>query len=163
MPRRGVFANEWVRPANARDAPAVHGLLLAEGLEHDFLPKEFVVCETDGRIVGCARAKSLPEGGTELASVAVARSVRGRGLARSMVQMVLLGARHPVYALTLVPEMAARAGFEPIPVQDLPSSLQTKASACATSGRPWTAMRLKRQEIRPLAPEPSSEPDFLDA
>jgi N-acetylglutamate synthase-like GNAT family acetyltransferase len=157
-----VFASEWVRPSNAKDAPAVRGLLLAEGLEHEFNPKEFVVCEADGRIVGCARAKPLPEGGTELASVAVARTHRGRGLARSLVQMVLLGARHPVFALTLVPEMLVRGGFEPIPVEELPSSLQAKAGACSASGRPWTAMRLRRVEVRPMPPEPDSEPDFLD-
>jgi len=158
-----VFASEWVRPATPRDAPAVRGLLLAEGLEHEFTPKEFVVCEADGHIVGCARAKSLPEGGTELASVAVARTHRGRGLARSLVQMVLLGARHPVFALTLVPEMLTRGGFEPIPVDDLPASLKAKAGACTTSGRAWAAMRLRRVEVRPLPPEPASEPDFLDA
>lgn len=157
-----MLSNEWVRPANSQDAPAVHGLLLAEGLEHEFVPKEFVVCEVEGRIVGCARAKSLPEGGTELASVAVARSHRGRGIARSMVQMALLGARHPVYALTLVPEWLANGGFDAIQASQLPSSLQAKAGACSTSGRPWKAMRLRRVGVPPAPAEPSAEADFLD-
>jgi N-acetylglutamate synthase-like GNAT family acetyltransferase len=124
--------------------------------------KEYVVAESGGRIVGCARAKALPEGGTELASVAVARSHRGRGLARSLVQMVLLGARHPVYALTLVPGMASRAGFEPMAAAELPPSLQRKVAACDAGGRPWHAMRLRRQDVRlaPLPPEP--DPQFLD-
>lgn len=154
--------SEWVRPANRKDAARVQLLLGTEGLDPEFRAAEFVVAEIDGRIVGCVRARPLPAGGTELASLVVEKSHRGRGLARSLVSMALLGAQHPVFALTLVPDFAGRAGFEPIPASDLPQSLQAKVSACDAGGRAWLPMRLRR--TAPLDPAPDAEgpPSFLD-
>lgn len=155
--------SEVVRPARAGDAARVQFLLSSEGLESEFVPREFVVAEHGGRVIACARAKPLPEGGTELGSVVVAKEFRRRGLARDLMSTALLGARHPVYALTVVPELAARAGFEPIEAAALPTSLQGKAGACNSGVKPWVAMRLRRITIAPLPPAmPETGPEFLD-
>lgn len=156
--------HEWVRAAKASDRDAVLRLLESENLPPEFVLREFVVCESRATVVGCARARPLPEGGTELASVVVAPGHRGRGLARSLVTIALLGARHPVYALTLVPELATRAGFEPIDASQLPASLQPKAASCACGDRAWRAMRMRRvQPTISLASPSPGPPDFLDA
>lgn len=144
----GMLLDEWVRPARPDDGPSVQKLLSVEGLEAEFVAREFVVCESDGRIVGCARAWRVPEGGTELASVVVDPAHRGRGLARSLAEAALLGAPHPVYALTLVPEMVQRGGFESIPEDALPPSLRAKATSCTAKGRPWRPMRLRQRSER---------------
>lgn len=136
-----------VRAALETDRPSVLRLLLQEGLEAQFLAREFLVLEHEGRIVGCARTKRLPEGGSELGSVVVEPGLRGRGFARPLVVQALAGAPEPVFALTLVPELAARAGFRPVDAKELPESLRAKAAACATQLRPWRPMRLS---VRPL-------------
>lgn len=150
-----MHSAEWVRPARPDDAEAVRALLESEALPAEFIATEFVVAEAEGRLIGCARARPLPEGGTELASVAVAPAYRGRGLARSLVMTALLGARHPVYALTLVPELAAHGGFDRIQRDDLPPSLQPKAAACDCGDGSWVPMRLRRVVL--LSPPPSGD------
>lgn len=151
-----LVANEWVRPANKDDAAAVRTLLTLGGIETEFTPKEFVVCEVDGRIVGCAQARPVAEGGTELAALVVVRDFQRRGLGRGLMAMVLLGSRHPVYAIAPTPDLATQAGFEAIPTSLLPSSLRAKAERLG-----GYATRLRRVALPELPPEPG-EPDFLE-
>ena len=156
-----MIDHEFVRPARRDDEAAVKHLLSSEGLEADFVPAEFLVCESNGKIVACARAHRVPEGGTEFSSLVVLPSHRGRGISRALFGMALLGTRHPVYALTIVPELAARAGFETIRGEDLPRSLQNKATRCAIAGRPWTPMRMRRQAVAPMPAETPESARFL--
>lgn len=151
-----MIDHEFVRPARPDDASHVETLLRAEGLETEFVASEFLVCESNGRLVACARARRVAEGGTEFSSLVVVPSHRGRGISRELFSMALLGARHPVYALTIVPELASRAGFERIPPETLPESLKVKANRCSSAGRPWLPMRLQR---RPLPPAPAETPE----
>lgn len=134
-----------IRAARTDDEDAVLALLQDEALEAEFVAREFVVAHADGRLVACARLKPLRAGGHELASVAVSRDLRGRGVGAQLVAAALAAARGPVYALALAPGFFARLGF----VRDdaLPPELAEKlAGMCASRGA--VPMRL-----RVLAPD----------
>lgn len=155
-----VFQDQYVRAANPHDAAQVKALLASEHLETEFIAKEFVVCESRGRILACIRARPLPEGGTEVASLVVIPEQRGRGISRDLVQMSLIGARHPVYALVVNADVFAKLNFEPLPKEKLPASLKAKMAMCDVRG-PWTAMQLKRVVIPEMEPDPVADADFL--
>jgi len=136
-----------VRPARSADEPAVLALLRPEGLEAHFVVSEFQVAEDAGagRVVACGRLKRLPDGGLELASVAVAPDRRGQGAGDAVVRALLGQADGPVHALALAPGFFARHGFAPIAVERLPASLQAKATGmCASSG--FVAMAREKGE-----------------
>lgn len=122
-----------VRPARPADREAVVALLRAEKLEAAFVPDEFLVAEVDGRIVACGRLKPLSDGSNEIASVAVARDLRGEGLGATLVRRLLARARGPVHALALAPGFFARLGFSA--VERAPEPLREKAEGiCSSSG-----------------------------
>lgn len=123
-----------IRAAREDDVGRVKAILHAAGLEADFAAREFVVAEDDaGRVVGCARLKPLPEGASELASVAVVRHLRGSGLGTTLVKAALQDARGPVVGLMLAPDFFSRFGFERL--DSVPPSLRAKAEGtCASSG-----------------------------
>lgn len=158
----GLFEDQYVRPANPTDKPFVLRLLESENLALDFVAKEFVVCETGGRIIACARARPLAEGGTEVLSVVVDRAHRGRGLGRDLLTMALLGARHPVFAFAPTFGLFVRSGFEPVPEPESPPGLTRREPATPAREPGWRLMRLRRIAIPDLAPEDSGTPDFLE-
>lgn len=137
-----VFVQLGARPARPSDQQAVQKLLRDNGLEADFVASEFQVVEDFGSIVACERLRRLPEGGVELASVAVVAGRRGEALG-DLVTRGLLKAVRPgvgVYALALAPGFFARHRFDPIVVEQLPESLLGKARGlCASKG--FVAMR----------------------
>lgn len=145
-------ADEWVRPADRSDRVLVRRLLEAAKVDVEFRAREFVVCEVGGRVVGCAHARPVPEGGTELAVLIVDERHRRRGLGRDLLATVLLGTRHPVYALAPDADLATRAGFQAIAPEALPTSLRDKHARLG--GCP---ARLRRIDPPPAAP-PASAP-----
>lgn len=149
--------SEWVRPANPGDRKAVERLLRSEGFEPEFVAREFAVCEIEGTVVACARARPIPEGGTEVTGVVVAATHRRRGLMRSLLGVVLLGQPHPVYALAPNADLATLPGFEAVAPSALPPSLRTRAEATG-----WVPTRLRRVALKPLPKEPTDEPQFLE-
>lgn len=165
MAAASVIEQEWVRVAKESDGAQVVALLRSEGLDAEFIAKEFVVCEAEQRIVGCVRARDLPEGGIEIASLAVDPSRRGRGLGRMLVTTALWGAKHPIYALAVSPAFFDRVGFEPVPKAELPPSLAGKVSWCDSQPKLWIPMRLRKIGPGPIRelPDPARDtPSFVD-
>lgn len=122
-----------LRAARPDDAAQVLALLASDNLEAGFAPDEFLVAEQGGRVVACGRLKPLADGSHELASVAVLRELRGRGLGAALVRTLLSRASGPVHALALAPAFFATLGF--VPVDRAPEALREKAEGfCASSG-----------------------------
>lgn len=160
-----MIEQEWVRAAKEADAAQVVALLRSEGLEPEFVAKQFIVCEVDHRVVACVRAKDLPEGGIEVASLVVAPTFRGRGLGQSLITAALWGAKHPIYALAITPSYFQHIGFEPIAKAQLPPSLASKATWCDSQPHLWIPMRLRKKAPGPVreVPDPKRDaPSFLD-
>lgn len=121
-----------IRPASDDDAGAVSALLDEEGLESEFVAREFTVAEVGGRVIACARLKPV-DGGHELASVAVDPAERGRGVGARVVRASLAGATGPVWGLAIAPGFFETLGFRRLDA--VPPALKEKAEgACASSG-----------------------------
>lgn len=142
-----------IRRAAATDHAAVCTLLSELKLPTDgvqeWLP-QFVVAEDRGRVTGIAGLEVYADGGL-LRSVAVVGSERGTGLGARLVEAVLREAGRTglrdVYLLTTTAEQYfPRFGFEVIPREQVPASVQASVefrSACPASA---VAMRCPLRE-----------------
>lgn len=99
-----------VRPAVARDLPAVEALLVASGLPTDGVAESlctFIVAESGPRLVGVVGLEVCREHGL-LRSTAVAPDFRDRGLGRVLVERIIAEAEargiHALYLLTTTAE-----------------------------------------------------------
>lgn len=121
------------RRALPTDLAEAMELLESEGLETEFKYNEFTVATSRDRLVACVRLKPLRDGTMELASVAVAKEYRGRGIGERIVSEALEGAGGTVYALALAPGFFEKQGFRRIDA--VPPALKRKAeSHCASKG-----------------------------
>ena len=122
-----------IRSALPTDLAPVKALLESEGLETEFKYHEFVVAENGSTIVGCARLKPLRDGTAELASVAVVKHHRAKGIGEAVVKKILARAGSNVYALALAPTFFEKQGFRRI--DSVPAELKSKAEThCVSKG-----------------------------
>ncbi|WP_299444876.1 amino-acid N-acetyltransferase [uncultured Phycicoccus sp.] len=117
-----------VRPARPADVRAIRGLVAPLAEARVLLQKEavayyesvadFVVAELDGRIVGCGAMHVLWEDLGEVRTLAVDRSVLGRGVGAAILQRLVDRARElglsRLFCLTFETRFFERHGFEPI-------------------------------------------------
>ena len=99
------------------------------------------MAEQDGRAAGCVALISLPEGGFEVAKMAVAEDLRGTGLGRALMQRCVDAARE-AGAPRLYIETNSRLGpalalYRAFGVRDLPPR-PTDYDRCDT----WLELRL---------------------
>ncbi len=90
-----------LRRAEAGDAPAIRALV-REGRINPFGLdwRRFVVAVTpSGEVIGCGQVKAHRDGSRELASIAVRRAYRGRGVARAIIERLLAENPPPLYLM----------------------------------------------------------------
>jgi amino-acid N-acetyltransferase len=131
-----------VREATLPDARAIHGLI--ESYSGTLLPRnlaevcenirDFVVVESEGRIVGCGALHLYGPHLAELRSIAVAGSAQGGGAGRLLVEALLReGERHRVSRVclfTLIPSFFAKLGFVLAAREDLPDKMYRDCLGC---------------------------------
>ena len=90
-----------LRPAVESDALKIRDLIHRVGINPmDLNWKHFIVAETrDGLFIGCAQLKTHKDKSIELASIAVEESFRGQGVARALIEHLLVQAPRPVYLM----------------------------------------------------------------
>ena len=108
----------------------------------------FVVCEADGKIVGCATWQILPEIGAperasvEIQSVAVHADYRRHQVGTQIVQNILERIRRfdPMQAivLTFAPEFFSSLGFKPIAKTQVMHKLYMGCINCTKHANPFT-------------------------
>jgi amino-acid N-acetyltransferase len=80
--------------------------------------QQFIVAETSGQVQGCGALHVFWEDLAEIRTLAVARSARGQGLGRAIVERLIEQARRlglsRVFCLTFETAFFARLGFVPI-------------------------------------------------
>ncbi len=114
---------EQLRPAKKEDFPAIRALINSNHLNPTGLDwRRFaVIADEQGRVLACAQVK--PHGAAlELASLAVVPGMRGRGLARRLIEYWLERSQRPLY-LMCRPELEglyARFGFRTAGAGELP-------------------------------------------
>lgn len=138
-----------MRPATARDAPAVHILLRQAALPTAGVPDDlahFFVAERDGAVIGTIGLESYGDA-VLLRSAAVAAEARGTGVGEQLVRTLLahargLHVRHVILLTTTAERWFPRFGFARIARADVPAALHASAEfqgACPASA---TVMQL---------------------
>ena len=107
-----------LQAATSAQAGAIQALVRAARLNPLGLDwRRFVVAlDENGAVVGCGQVKPHRDGSWELASIVVAPAWRGRGVARAVIEYLLVGSPRPLW-LTCVTTLApfyARFGFRQV-------------------------------------------------
>ena len=134
-----------VRKARAADGPAIQRLLAHFASRGELLHRtlnevyqhlrDFMVSETEGRIVGVCALWLYWEDLAEVRSLAVEEGYAGRGLGKALVRACLaeaaeLGIRR-VFALTYRPGFFERLGFRILDKRELPQKIWKDCLRCA--------------------------------
>lgn len=96
--------------------------------------RDFFVCRSDGRVIGCAALHVSWSGLGEIRSLAVSEEASGRGVGSRLVEACLEEARelgmHRVFVLTYVDDFFRRFGFEVHPKEELPHKVWADCLNC---------------------------------
>lgn len=123
--------------------------------------RDFYVVEEDRVVVGCAALHVTWKHLAELKSLAVAESAQGRGYGRMLIQACVQDGEavglERIFALTYVPELFVRQGFEIVEKSLLPRKVWTECIYCPKFPdcgeiAVWIAVG----DSRPGAPDPSA-------
>jgi len=119
-----------LRAATAADSGRIRRLVIGAGLfPLDLNWRRFIVAEDGRQVVGCVQMRRH-RGADELGSLVVARSQRGRGVARLLIERLLEGEPGPVYLICAerLEPFYRRFGFNVVN-DGLPSALRRKREA----------------------------------
>lgn len=117
------MAEYSLRPATEADFPAIKALIRQVRINPTKLDwRRFTVADCEGEMIGCAQLKPVPRGLTELASLAVRPSYRHQGVARSLIEYLLVSAPRPVYLTcrSALGGMYEKFGFQALEVDGMP-------------------------------------------
>ena len=119
------LAELLIRPAARDDFPAIRSLIHNVQINPTGLDwRRFLVAiSPEGNLLGCGQIKSHVDGSRELASIAVQEQLRGKGVARTIIEALL--AREPERPLYLMCRARLRTlynkfGFRAIGLDEMP-------------------------------------------
>jgi N-acetylglutamate synthase-like GNAT family acetyltransferase len=165
----GMKKAPWkIRNAGFGDVAAIFGLI--KGNPRELVPRSqsdiiqnvdrFLVCEYRKKIVGTASWAILPEiekaahPTVEIKSVAVQKSLRGKGYGRFLVEAAIERVKllkpEQILVLTFTPEFFARFGFVAVRKETIMHKLYTGCVNCSKYDSPFTcpevamSLRLRR-------------------
>ena len=112
-----------LRPATEADFPEIKALIKRVRINPTRLDwRRFTVAVSGDDLIGCAQLKPVPGGLTELASLAVQTSHRHQGIARALIEHLLLDAPRPVYLTcrSALGELYVKFGFRALATDEMP-------------------------------------------
>ena len=123
--RQVPLAEYQIRPATARDAPAIRSLIHDVQINPTGLSwRHFLVAVTvQGELLGCGQVKPHSDGSRELASIAVQEKARKQGIASSMIRTLLAQEQaRPLYLIcrSRLESFYNKFGFHAILLDDMP-------------------------------------------
>lgn len=122
------MAKYILRPAQETDATAIKNLIHSVGINPTSLDWRRFVVAVDGRERVIATGQIKPHGRDvhELASIAVDPAHRGEGLARAIIENLLLDSPRPLYLTcrSRLEPMYGKFGFQSISYPDMPRYFQ---------------------------------------
>ena len=88
-----------LRPAREEDFPAIRNLIHSVGINPTGLDwRRFLLAVTpEDEMIGCGQIKPHQDGSRELASIAVQKDWRGRGVASAIIERLVAGSDGPLY------------------------------------------------------------------
>lgn len=133
-----------VRQAKMTDVDAIERIVTYWSEKGETLPRSrdnivhdiqnFVVAETEGKVVGCACLYIYQTGLAEIRSVGVDQEIQGSGQGKAMIQYLLEQARHielkRVIVLTRVPDFFGKLGFTETAMGGLPEKVIKDCDIC---------------------------------
>lgn len=161
-----------IRPAVLKDSVSIFDLI--RGHKEDLITRplgdiiqhidRFIVCEIDGKLVGCASFAILPEIGfperasVEVQSVAVDKSYRRQHIGSKLVNTILEKIRRfepfHVIVLTFAPEFFSSLGFHKIPKTQVMHKLYMGCVNCTKHANPFTCPEIAMAiDLRPKSNE----------
>ncbi len=113
-----------IRPALESESAKIKDLIKLVGINPTGLDwKRFIVAvDQSGQVVACGQVKPHGSDVRELASIAVHPEYRGRGLARSVIEILLREYPRPLYLVCMSHNgaMYEKFGFRAVKVQHMP-------------------------------------------
>lgn len=117
-----------IRQAKAADSYTIRRLVIAGGINPTGLDwRRFVVAVSEaGEVIGCGQIKPHGDGSQELASIAVAREWRGKGVAGAIIERLLTDHSDELYLMCRsgLRELYEKFGFRVIEVEEMPRYFQ---------------------------------------
>ena len=118
------MSNFKLRPANSEDFPAIKKLIHQVQINPTSLDwhRFVVVVDESGRLLGCGQLKPHGKEIIELASIAVEPSDRNKGVARAVIDYLIIQAPRPLY-LTCLSSMGGfyeKWGFQSVKTDEMP-------------------------------------------
>jgi N-acetylglutamate synthase-like GNAT family acetyltransferase len=112
-----------LRPATETDFPEIKTLIRQVRINPTGLDwRRFTVAVIGEEMIGCGQLKPVPGGLTELASLAVRPPYRHQGIARALIEKLLVDAPRPVYLTcrSKLGELYAKFGFQVLSPEEMP-------------------------------------------
>ena len=113
-----------LRPAVSSEAAVIRRMVRSAHLNPiDLNWRHFLLAVTDTEeIAGCVQIRPHRDGTRELASLVVAAPMRGRGLARRLIEAVRMGQQPPLYLMceSSLEPMYRKFGFQPLLPKEMP-------------------------------------------
>ncbi len=114
-----------LRAARADDFPAIRQLIHESNINPMGLDWRRFLIAVDGndRLIGCGQLKPHGRDVVELASIAVAPAYRKQGIARAIIEQLLVGAPRPLYLIFRSPlgPFYERWGFRSLELHEMPA------------------------------------------
>jgi N-acetylglutamate synthase-like GNAT family acetyltransferase len=129
LSRQVSLVEFFIRPAVRDDFPAIRSLIQAVKINPTGLVwKRFLVAKTlNGDLLGCGQIKQHTDGSWEIASIAVQEQARGLGVARAVIETLLvLEPQRPLHLMcrSHLKSLYKKFGFHPIELKEMPSYFQ---------------------------------------
>jgi len=133
-----------VRKIRPQDLASAVGLARRLGLEYPGLETDAIwVAEEDGRTVGLVALKGHADC-LELCALGVDPAYRGRGIAKALIEALLVEAPGDVYLATIIPEFFEGCGFHIIKT-GVPATFPAKRRTAWCEGCPQERCRVMRR------------------
>ena len=117
-----------IRPARETEAAQIRDLIHSAGINPTGLDwKRFVVAVDErDELTGCGQLKPHRGGVVELASIAVYPQHRGKGIARAMIEHLIMESPRPVYLMceSRLGALYEKFGFRAIAYDEMPRYFQ---------------------------------------
>ncbi|MGH2581297.1 MAG: GNAT family N-acetyltransferase [Anaerolineales bacterium] len=114
-----------IRKATQEDSGNIRKMILSTGINPTGLNWErfLVAVSKDGTFIGCGQVKPHVDGTMELASIAVRRDWRGRGVARALIEALIASHSGELYLMCTsnLGPLYEKFGFREIPEGEMPT------------------------------------------
>ncbi len=119
------MADYSVRPASEEDSIIIRAMVRAARINPTGLDwRRFLVAVApDGKVVGCGQIKPHGDGSRELASIVVELEFRGKGVARLIIEQLIMKNSPPLYLMcrSKLGLFYKKFGFSPLSAEEMPA------------------------------------------